>query len=427
MLKEKVKFASNFITILLLLAILFAYAMFQGGFVSWFLFYSFLPIFLYQMLVLLYPWKKWKITREISSPIIHSGGDITVTLHLERKFPFPLHYLIVEEVFPSSLHRYDFGQKKYQWMNQENRVDREMKTVIFPWFRRKLKVSYTMKHIPRGEHKLNVVRIKTGDVFGLVKKECFFSVENSLIAYPSTLPVQLQHISLRYDTGNKLAAMKAVSNSNIVGGVRDYAPGDRFSWIDWKQTAKKNSMMTKEFEQERNADALIVLNNCGKGLENANAYEATVEMTLTLLEKMAKESQEASFLSVGGAGEIAYFPKNRSRTLNKGIQKYLTNVYPANGESFGEQLKKVSAKLSQSNLVILITTNIDPYLAETLEQTMTNANQVGLILIQGKKDADNDAPSHIEQLKRLGAGVCILTEQQLVRNPIEVTFYETVH
>src|SRR5690606_7634397 len=257
------------------LAILFAYAMFQGGFVSWFLFYSFLPIFLYQMLVLLYPWKKCKITREISSPIIHSAGDLTVTLRLERKFPFPLHYLIVEEVFPSSLHRYDFGQKKYQWMNQENRVDREMKTVIFPWFRRKLKVSYTMKHIPRGEHKLNVVRIKTGDVFGLVKKECFFSVENSLIAYPSTLPVQLQHISLRYDTGNKLAAMKAVSNSNIVGGVRDYAPGDRFSWIDWKQTAKKNSMMTKEFEQERNADALIVLNNCGKGLENANAYEAT--------------------------------------------------------------------------------------------------------------------------------------------------------
>lgn len=112
MLKEKVKFASNFITILLLLAILFAYAMFQGGFVSWFLFYSFLPIFLYQMLFLLYPWKKWKITREISSPIIHSGGDITVILHLERKFPFPLHYLIVEEVFPSSLHRYDFGQKK---------------------------------------------------------------------------------------------------------------------------------------------------------------------------------------------------------------------------------------------------------------------------------------------------------------------------
>lgn len=53
--KDKLRFAFKLVSIFLLAIILFCYSMFQGGFVSWFLFYAYVPILLYVLLVLAYP------------------------------------------------------------------------------------------------------------------------------------------------------------------------------------------------------------------------------------------------------------------------------------------------------------------------------------------------------------------------------------
>ncbi len=64
--------------------------MFQGGFVSWFLFYSFLPFGLYAVVVLLYPLKKWNVTRDEAAASIRwrSFFRMTFTLHAPRLFLF---------------------------------------------------------------------------------------------------------------------------------------------------------------------------------------------------------------------------------------------------------------------------------------------------------------------------------------------------
>lgn len=69
----------------------FSYAMFQGGFVSWFLFYSFLPFGLYGVAVLLYPLKKWNVTRDMKLQPRFAGEIIfrmIFTLHAPRLFLF---------------------------------------------------------------------------------------------------------------------------------------------------------------------------------------------------------------------------------------------------------------------------------------------------------------------------------------------------
>ena len=53
------------ILLFLLIAMVFSYAMFQGGFVSWFLFYSFLPFALYGLFVAAYPIRDWQVKRKI--------------------------------------------------------------------------------------------------------------------------------------------------------------------------------------------------------------------------------------------------------------------------------------------------------------------------------------------------------------------------
>ncbi|WP_249652599.1 DUF58 domain-containing protein, partial [Lysinibacillus sp. D4A1_S13] len=39
-----------------------------------------------------------------------------------------------------------------------------------------------------------------------------------------------------------------VHRSAMAASVRNYQPGDRFSALDWKTSARRNELMTKEFD-----------------------------------------------------------------------------------------------------------------------------------------------------------------------------------
>src|SRR5690625_4817508 len=80
------------------LIVLFIYAMFRGYFIGWFLFYSFLPIVLYQIMFVFYPMKRWKIARKLSQSGTVAGSVTEVIVTVERSFPFPLVYCICEEI-----------------------------------------------------------------------------------------------------------------------------------------------------------------------------------------------------------------------------------------------------------------------------------------------------------------------------------------
>src|SRR5699024_6309570 len=101
--KRWLRFSSKLLFILILFGLLFSYAMFQGGFVSWFLFFGFLSIFLYHLGLLFYPISKWKVKRTLSRHITRSGEGITVTITIKRLIPYPLFYGVIDELYPASL------------------------------------------------------------------------------------------------------------------------------------------------------------------------------------------------------------------------------------------------------------------------------------------------------------------------------------
>src|SRR5690625_2302431 len=202
--KERMRFIGNFVFILFLFLLLYSFAMFQGGFVSWFLFFSFLPIFIYHIGFLLYPLKKWQITRSVSRHINRAGDNVTIHVQIKRKIPFPLYYCVFEEVLPDSLKKIDSRKDKYNFMDDPDKlfVNRQIKKIIFPSVRRELKLSYTLEQMPRGEHQLQEIRVRTGDVFGFVRKECVFEVSDRLIAYPNERPVRLLEQPANFEQGS---------------------------------------------------------------------------------------------------------------------------------------------------------------------------------------------------------------------------------
>src|SRR6185312_5208429 len=111
----------KFILLLFLILLAFSYAMFQGGFVSWFLFYSFLPFGLYAVAVLLYPLKKWNVTRDVKLQPRFAGDYLSYDIHITRSSAFPVYMAAVKE--------------------ESNFLDQEERT-IYPLFQRNAVIPY---------------------------------------------------------------------------------------------------------------------------------------------------------------------------------------------------------------------------------------------------------------------------------------------
>lgn len=413
-------FVSNLLFIIFLLLLLFSFAMFEGGFVSWFLFYGFLPISLYHLGFLFYPMSNWRVTRTLSHRVIRAGDEVNVTVEIKRSIPFPLFYCIFEEVFPATLQRIDNRKDKYHYMDipDQLQVNRRVKKVIFPSFSRTITLTYVISQIPRGEHQLQTIRVRTGDIFGFVKKVCTFEVKDQLVAYPNERKIHMKKPMSSFEEGSIATSSFNLKNSNVASGVREYLPGDKFSWINWKQTARKNTVMTKEFEQEKSTDVMLILNSCYNDEINLLAFEAAIEVTISLMETIQKQAAQVGLLSVGA--KTVQFPVHHDPTKKEWIRQHLTRLQPTGHVLFSVKLKQEMAKVTGGHILIIITTVLDDTFKQMIQQLKQQGNRVVLLYIQASSRISQEDRAILQQIQFDGETVQVLTEKQLVESPIEV-------
>lgn len=257
------------VCLLLSLVILsFVFAMFQGGFVSWFLFASFFPFALYIFMLMLYPFKKMKVHRTFHQREYHSGDEILVEIMIERKSKWPLLYLVMEDLIPPAL-----------MPNGRN----SSKQLFFFVFRQSLKLSYRLPLVMRGEHVFQGIRLTTGDLLGFYVKKETFTCQDVLLIYPSYKRVEASQIEPLFEAGKQTAVYRRHPITSIISGVRQYMPGDGLSRIHWKATARKHEIMTKEFEERKSQDVMIIMDQRESPIfEEMVAFVASLSQAMLL-------------------------------------------------------------------------------------------------------------------------------------------------
>ncbi|HEY4552638.1 MAG TPA: DUF58 domain-containing protein [Bacillaceae bacterium] len=279
----KAKPAVSFCFLVLLLGLAFSYAMFQGGFVSWFLFFSFLPFGFYSFLLLLFPMDQFTVSRSLDRNEINSGDALQIRVTVTRKFAFPLFFLVVEDLVPNSLNK------------------RGSKQVLFPGFRRTMQYTYRIEKMPRGEHIFEAIRLKTGDALGLTEKERWYDCRQIILVYPEYEEIVYRPLESRFEQGGTASALQFQKDTSLVAGVREYQPGDRFAWIDWKATARTNDMKSKEFEIRQTNDIMIVLDRTPSA-----HFELMVKFAASAVRAILRHGGQTGFFSSGE--ERSYYP-----------------------------------------------------------------------------------------------------------------------
>lgn len=376
--KSKVGNLIKFLIATLVLVVLFSFAMFQGDEVSWFLFYSFIPVYLYLIGMLVYSLKRWKITRKISSTSFFAGDTITIDLWIEKPNWFPLFSCVVEEVVPESLHKRNLGNKKYENFTEQEFVFRRMKRIVFPWFKKKFHFTYEIAELPRGKHHLSTVRILVTDIFGFIQKRREFPLYSEFTVMPKEKAVSFQEGKL--DEGIGLGEkMSRSSQSQIVSGSRPYEPGDRLSIIDWKQTAKQQELMTKEFEEENNRERIFLFNQTIDKQTTETTFEVAIEISLYVLRRLV-QSGIVTFVSVGEESTRIQLDK---RNQFPQVLHHFMHVEPVKTSRFEyvQQCILSTENLSAMDLIFL-TTRLNHELSDVLQHAKRKGEQITVIFIQ---------------------------------------------
>ncbi|MBN1310616.1 MAG: DUF58 domain-containing protein [Anaerolineae bacterium] len=113
--------------------------------------------------------------------------------------------------------------------------------------------------IRRGEFLLGPLRVVASDPFGLFEIERKISATSKLVVYPATVPISDFALPSGLLPGGEALRRRTHHITTNASGVRDYVPGDSFSRIHWRSTARRDRLVVKEFELDPLADIWIVM------------------------------------------------------------------------------------------------------------------------------------------------------------------------
>jgi uncharacterized protein (DUF58 family) len=109
----------------------------------------------------------------------------------------------------------------------------------------------------RGQFTLGPVTLSSGDPFGLFQFKRELRPTSSIVIYPAVIPIPSFAPPLGQLPGGDAVRGRTHYITTNVSGVRDYAPGDSFSRIHWRSTARTGRLIVKEFELDPTSDIWI--------------------------------------------------------------------------------------------------------------------------------------------------------------------------
>ncbi|ETP69471.1 hypothetical protein G159_07240 [Planococcus glaciei CHR43] len=376
--KEFMNLWGRLLFVLGLLLLTFSFAMFQGGFVSWFIFYMALPFALYSVLLTFYPLSDIELSRDIHTAQVRKGSSFSATIHMRRKHRFPLLYTVLTEKTHSPALK-----KQTAGMHQK---------MFVPGFRKSYSWTYEIEHMPRGEHVLEGVQIEIADFFGWVRKSRLVPLQQKVLVYPNTVDIVYRPMESKYDHGSMAAPFTLVKDTTMATGIRDYHPGDRVSWIHWKSFARTQTMRTKEFEDRQSQDLFLMDDR-----RPSEKFEIQVELVASILKSIVRSNSSVSYLSIGETRN--HFPVIQTEEHLHRIMYHLTKVQPdlekPAEDAGGRELQKI-----QASSLLYVTSHLTIEMVKAIQRNVKHLNTCMCLVVTRKGEPASPQEEAAHQFAR---------------------------
>ena len=230
---------------------------------------------------------------------------------------------------------------------------------------REIGFAYAVNPPAKGDFEFGNISVQYDGVLGLIARSHTFPSREEIKVYPNLRETEKFELLAR----RGLLQQLGIKNSRLRGAgsefesLRDYVPGDEYRRIDWSATARRNKLISRQYEVEKSQNVIIAIDTGRTMLQPIGKMTKLdyVVNTALVLAYFAARSDDKVGLMVFDAETRAYMPPAKSRGQVSRITNELYNVNARMTESdYAAAFGDVATRWRRRSLFVLFTDLIDP-------------------------------------------------------------------
>jgi uncharacterized protein (DUF58 family) len=284
-------------------------------------------------------------------------------------------------------------------------------------------LTYSVRPIQRGAYTFRNVAIRMRHGLGLVQKQISLHVPDETKVYPSFHGADdyqlLAKIDRRDEVVRKPRTMKAPGTD--FESLRPYIPGEDLRHVDWKATAKRGALISRNRQVEKGQQVAVLLDAgrlmagiVGRYSKLEHALNATVMLSF-VAQKRGDALAVASF-----SNQIeSFLPSVRGPSVVPRVLESIYNVQVRPVESdYWQVIAEMMSMLRRRSLLVLLTDILDASASTGLINNLTRAVEKHLVLCvvlsePRVRNAANVIPKTVEQVYHKAAAADLRRRRRL--------------
>ncbi len=343
--------------------------------------------------ILVAGWAAWAWTRYalvrlyaqvgISQTHAFVGESIELTLQLENLKIIPLTALQIRINLPEILEPSNQAfSKLHESLPDEGVV---VRTTSLRWYER-LTWRFQIPLLTRGYFQLARIDLKSGDLFGVFRRDRTDSAEHTLWVYPEVLPLQRLGLPQLRPQGERRGGQRLFEDPTRLQTIRDYRAGDPMKKVDWKATARRQALQSRVYDPSSDLIAMVALNvstlpHAWQGFFG-DIFERAVSVAASLCQDFARDRVPVGLLAnCTWPGQDTAIRVSPSRAPGQ-----MTRILEALAMADVFTLVRIDRMLSEERMpygatLALVTAVLTPELESSLHRLKRHGVQIGMIYV----------------------------------------------
>jgi uncharacterized protein (DUF58 family) len=277
------------------------------------------------------------------------------------------------------------GEVTYRWTNASRRtarlIVREIRPDILggPQPPRQVRLSRqktTVEDVPvlprqRGREATGALFIDSIGPLGLGRRRLRLNLPWEVVVYPPLVSVRLRasvaEALRRRDAG--LKSVRQLGEGRLFESLREWVPGDDLRHIDWKATARRGKVITRQYEAERRQQVLLVLDTgrlMTAEVGSVARLDFAVQAALELAYAAAQHDDNVGIMTFADGVQHFVAPE-RGRAGVRGVMDVLAEVQAKLVEpDYPGAFRYLAARNRKRALTVLFTDVIDRFASDAL-------------------------------------------------------------
>ena len=333
-----------------------------------------------------------------------AGESLAFNLRLTNDKLLPIPWIEVRDPMPEGV----LLEEKYTSQASFPGYVQLARSTHLSWYER-VNWPLEFKTPVRGYYRLGPARMNSGDIFGFFPAERDDTKTDGVIIYPKTYTLPELGLPPERPFGERKGRQRIFEDPSRIAGLREYRPGDPMRRIDWKASARLQSLQSKVYEPSGTLHMLIAINVHTLAHSWEGYVPDLLERLLSAGASVARYGFDAGF-SIGLVANGSYPESDRPMRVPVGrhseqlmrVLEALAVINPLTISSLESVIDREAQRFPYGATLVCVTARLEEPLANSLLHVAGSGHAVTVLsLAERPFDIDLGPSIRIYELDRV--------------------------